>query len=133
MQQTTKFPLRKKNSVFTVKGWLLESILFGHWSFWTYGSLKQEYLYKNPLIQTFYWLFYESCFLLIVSNCRPWHDALAIALACAITCTNQEKGGWQKRWKAHPNINLNRSSKIYFNWYNSINFKLILLILLFKS
>ena len=61
---------------------------------------------------------------------RPWHDA-------------NEKGGLGGWWKACPNIScmgwycppkiLNSSSRIYFNWYNRINFKLILLTLLFKS
>ena len=35
-------------------------------------------------------------------------------------------------WYRLPKI-LNSSSRIYFNWYNRINFKLILLTLLFKS
>ena len=55
---------------------------------------------------------------------RPWHDAWAIS-------------------RPHPNISymswyspckiLCSSSRIYFNRYNRINFKLILLTLLFKS
>ena len=73
---------------------------------------------------------------------RPWHDAPAIARTLAITRAN-EKGGLGGRWKARPNIScmgwycppkiLNSLSRIYFNWYNRINFKLILLTLLFKS
>ena len=74
---------------------------------------------------------------------RSWHDAWAIAHARAITRTNEQKGGLGGRWKARPNISfvgwyrppkiLNSLSKIYFNWYYRINFKLILLNLLFKS
>ena len=80
---------------------------------------------------------------LIYLKVRPWHDVQAIAHTRAITCANQEKGGLRGRWKARPNIScvgwyrppkiLNSSSRIYFNWYNRINFKLILLTLLFKS
>ena len=33
---------------------------------------------------------------------RPWHNAQAIALTCAITHANQEKGGLWGQWKAHP-------------------------------
>ena len=35
---------------------------------------------------------------------RPWHDAQAIARA--ITCVNQEKGGLHRQQKACPNIKL---------------------------
>ena len=77
---------------------------------------------------------------------RPWHDAQAIARARAITRANQEKGSLRGWWKARPNIKLRelispaqnsqiraKLSGIYFNWYNKINLKFILLTLLFKS
>ena len=37
---------------------------------------------------------------------RSWNDAQVIACACAITHTNQEKGGLCGLWKACPNIKL---------------------------
>ena len=71
---------------------------------------------------------------------RPQHVVWVIACVCAITHTNHEKGSLCGWWKAHPNIKLrgllkilNSLSRIYFNWYNRVNFKLILLTLLFKS
>ena len=55
----------------------------------------------------------------------------------------RKRRGFCRPWKSHPNIKLHElisptqkihsSPIIYFNWYNRINFKLILLTLLFKS
>ena len=39
-------------------------------------------------------------------NIRPRHDALVIVCTCAITCINQEKGGLDRRWKAHSKVKL---------------------------
>ena len=39
-------------------------------------------------------------------SCKLWHDAQAIACTCAVTRTNQEKGGLGGRWKAHPKVKL---------------------------
>ena len=70
------------------------------------------------------------------ASIRPWHDARTIAHARVITCANQEKGGLGRRWKACPKVKLCglissvQNSKWllqnYFNWFNRINFKLIL-------
>ena len=79
----------------------------------------------------------SSSFSLLNVLDRPWHNTWAVACAHAITCTNQAKGSLHGQWKACPNIKLhswyhpckilNSLCKIYFNWYNRINFKLILL------
>ena len=65
--------------------------------------------------------------------CRPWYDMWAIAHTCAITCTNQEKGGFGGQWKASLKVKLpswyrlhkilNSLPRINFNWFNRIHFK----------
>ena len=74
---------------------------------------------------------------------RPWLDAQVIPHTHAITRTNQKKGGLSGWWKAHPKVKLhglilpvkilNSLSRIHYNWFKRINFKMILLTLLFKS
>ena len=80
-------------------------------------------------------LYFSSC------SSRPWHDKWAVARSHVITHANQEKGclgGW---WIAHPRVKrhglisppkiLKSLSRIHFNWFSIINFRLILLALLF--
>ena len=66
-----------------------------------------------------------------------WHEMRVITCAHTITCTNKKKEtwvgveksvlsqscvGWYCLWKI-----LNSSTRIHFNWFNTIHFKLILL------
>ena len=37
---------------------------------------------------------------------KPWHDEQVIAQACAVTRTNQEKGGLGGWWKAYLKVKL---------------------------
>ena len=59
---------------------------------------------------------------------RPWHDACALACTCPITCAGDEK---PTNIKLHELILSKQNSQQLL--YNIINFKLILLTLLFNS
>ena len=70
---------------------------------------------------------------------RPWHDAVPVLSPAQIKKKESWAGnekpaqrqscvGWYRLHKI-----VNSSSRIHFNWFNRIHFKLILLTLLFKS
>ena len=75
------------------------------------------------------------CFCSVLSG-LCMHGTQGIACTHVIICRNQEKGGLGGKWKACQKLKLcglilsvkivNSLSRIHFNWFNKIHFKLIL-------
>ena len=102
-----------------------------------------NYIYIYIYIYTHIHIYIYVYIYIYIYMYRPWHDTWAIAHAHAIHPHKSKKGSLCRRWKAHPNIScvgwyclpkiIYSLFRIYFNWYNRINFELILLTLLYKS